>query len=217
MTKNRSNIMGLKNLFKPKANKFIQLLIEQATLTVKGLDLLKVYMQGCDSKISKQIHSTEKEADEIRRILIEDLMKTFVTPFDREDIACLSREVDDVLDYANTTVDEMEILNVIPTTYMQQMASLLYDAAVEIKLAIERLQDKHYSVAGDHAKRAKTIENRVESIYRTSLGNLFKSTKNVKHVVHMLKVREIYRHLSNAADREDDAANVVSDIVMKAS
>lgn len=209
--------MGIKNLFRPKANRFIKLLIEQASLTVKGLDLLKVYMQNCDPKIAKQIHTTEKEADEVRRILIEELMKTFVTPFDREDISCLSREVDDVLDYANTTVDEMEILNVDSTPYMQQMAGLLYDAAIEIKLAIERLQDKHYNVAGDHAKRAKSIENRVESIYRTALGILFKSTKNVKHVVIMLKVREIYRHLSNAADREDGAANVVSDIVMKVS
>jgi len=144
-------------------------------------------------------------------------MKTFVTPYDREDIFSLSGGIDDVLDYAATTVDEMEILDVTPTTYMTKMARLLHDAAVEIKMAIERLQDKHYNVASEHARRAKSIENQVEGLYREALGKLFKETKNVKHVITMLKVREIYRHLSNAADREDNAADIISDIIMKNS
>ncbi len=149
--------------------------------------------------------------------LIEELMQTFVTPFDREDIFTLSREIDDILDYANTTADEMEILGVKPTQYMQRMASLLYEAAVEIQLAVQRFQDRHYSVSNDHVQRAKALENRVETVYREALADLFTGPKDIDHVMGMLKAREIYRHLSNAADRGDMAANVVADVIMKIS
>ena len=209
--------MALRRLFQKKPNKFLQLLVDQTTLTVKGLELLKNYLEKPDPNIAKQLDATENEADEVRRILIEELMHTFVTPFDREDIFSLSREIDDVLDHANTTVDEMQILNVSPTPFMLRMAAMLYEASCEIELAVQRLQDKHLNVANDHAQRAKSLENRVETVYREALADLFQGTKNVKHVVNMLKVREIYRHLSNAADREDVAANVISDIIMKMS
>ena len=209
--------MSLSKIFKPKPNKFLQMLVEQTDLTVQGLDLLKEYMHKRNTSVAKQISKTEKEADEVRRILIEELMRTFITPFDREDIFALSRDIDDVLDYANTTVDEMEVLDVNPTEYMQRMASLLHDAAEEIDLAMQRLQTKHYTVAADHAQRAKALENRVEAVYRGAIADLFQEPKNLKKMMNLLKTREICRHLSNAADREDGAANLISDIIMKMS
>lgn len=210
--------MSIRDIFKLKPNKFTQLLVEQTRLTVKGLELLKVYLERRDPETAHQISRLEKEADEVRRVLIEELMRTFVTPFDREDIFSLSREIDDVLDYANTTVDEMEILDVTPTSYMQRMAGFLYEAAVEIEMAVERLQDNHASVASTHVQRAKSLENRVEMVYREALADLFSGEDvSPKHIMEMLKVREIYRHLSNAADREDVAANVIGDIVMKST
>ncbi|HQF63833.1 MAG TPA: DUF47 family protein [Anaerolineaceae bacterium] len=209
--------MSLKNIFKPKPDKFLQLLIEQTNLTIKGLEALTQYMHKRNSSLAKQVAETERQADEVRRILVEELTRTFVTPLDREDIFSLSREIDDVLDYAATTVEEMEVLDVSPTPYMERMASLLHDAAVEIDLAVQRLQDKHYTVASDHSQRAKALENRVEQVYREAIADLFQEPKNLKQVMTILKVREIYRHLSNAADREDTAANVISDILMKMS
>ena len=207
--------MGLKDLFKKKPDKFLQLLLQQTSLTVRGLEQFKVYLKKRSSVVAKNVSKIEKEADEVRRILIEELMRTFVTPFDREDISSLSRDIDDILDYTNTTVDEMDILKVDSTVFMKRMATLLYEAAVELDLAVQRLQDGHLRVAADHAHRAKTLENRVEAVYREAIADLFRGPKDVKHVSEMLKVREIYRHLSNAADREDQAANVISDIVMK--
>ncbi|HEX7567762.1 MAG TPA: DUF47 family protein [Anaerolineaceae bacterium] len=209
--------MSLWNIFKPKPNKFLQLLVEQTNLTVKGLGQLKVYLTKRTTEGARLVSNTEKEADEVRRIVIEELMRTFVTPFDREDIFSLSREIDDVLDYANTTVDEMEILDVTPTPYMVRMASLLFEASQELSLAVERLQDNHLSVAQDHAQRAKAFENRVEQVYREAIADLFRGPKNFKQVMTILKVREIYRHMNNASDREDTAANVISDIIMKMS
>jgi hypothetical protein len=212
-----SPIMFLQRLFKRKPDKFLQLLEDQTSITLEGLELLKCYVEKQSPDLAKQITLAETRADETRRILIEELMRTFVTPFDREDIFALSRAIDDILDYANTTVDEMEILSVASSPFMVRMAALLYDAAVELNLSVLRLQDHHLAVASEHARHAKSIENRVEAVYREALADLFHGPKNVKHVVHMLKTREIYRHMSNAADHMDLAANIIADIVMKMS
>lgn len=200
--------------FKKREEIFHKLIQEQASVTYEGLRLLVKYLEAPAPEIAEQLSLKEKEADETRRILIDELNRTFVTPFDREDIFALSRSIDDVIDYADSTVSEMAILNVKPTPYMARMASLLKDAAYEIHQAVLRLQ-KNPAVATDHAQRAKALENRVEGVYREAVADLFKGPEDVHHVVEMLKLREVYRHLSNAADRGDEAGNIIADIVVK--
>jgi predicted phosphate transport protein (TIGR00153 family) len=204
----------MNRLFKKRQDVFLKLIHDQAALTLDGLDALKTYLDTQSREASALLETKEKEADEARRILIDELNKTFITPFDREDIFALSRTIDDILDYAYSTVSEMEILKVEPTPYMQRMASLLRDAAYELSLAVNTLEE-HPAVSNDHAQRAKALENRVESVYREALADLFSSVEDLAHVVQVLKLREVYRHLSNAADRGDEAANVVADIVVK--
>jgi predicted phosphate transport protein (TIGR00153 family) len=204
----------MRKLFKKRQNMFIKLIHDQAALTLAGLEALKVYMMNQDPAAAAMLVSKEKEADEARRILIYELNKTFITPFDREDIFALSRAIDDVLDYAYSTVEEMRVLKVEPTSYMQRMASLLRDAAYELLMAVERFED-HTGVASEHAQRAKALENKVEDVYREALADLFSGAEDLKHVVKMMKLREVYRHLSNASDRGDEAANVIADIVVK--
>jgi predicted phosphate transport protein (TIGR00153 family) len=200
--------------FKKRQNVFLKLIHDQASLTLEGLEALKTFLISKDPAASALLSTKEKEADEARRILIDELNKTFITPFDREDIFSLSRTIDDVLDYAYSTVSEMEILKVEPTNYMQQMASILRDAAYELLMAVDRLEN-HPGVANDHAQRAKALENRVEEVYRAALADLFSGAEDIPHVIKMLKSREVYRHLSNAADRGDEAANVIADIIVK--
>ena len=199
---------------KRKADRFIDLLIQQAEFAVEGMQMLQQYVKKKDEAAARRVTDIEKEADEVRRILIDELNRTFVTPIDREDIFALSLSIDDILDYANSTVEEMVLLKVEPNTYMERMVSLLTDAAREIYMGVTRLQD-HPNVANDHAVRAKALENRMETVYREAIANLFDMPRDVDHVVEMLKLREIYRHLSNAADRGDTAANVIGDIVVK--
>jgi uncharacterized protein len=201
-------------LFKKREDVFHKLIQEQASITFEGLKLLVKYLEKHSPEISEELTMKEKEADEVRRILIDELNRSFVTPFDREDIFALSRSIDDVIDYADSTVSEMEVLKVNPTPFMRRIASLLKDAAYEIFQAVQRLQ-KNPAVAAEHAQRAKTLENRVESVYREAIADLFKGPEDVHHVVEMLKLREVYRHLSNAADRGDEAANIIADIVVK--
>jgi uncharacterized protein len=204
----------IRSIFQRRPNRFLERLYEQATLTVAGLDALLDYMKKPNARNAERIHKLEKDADEVRRMLIDELNRTFATPMDREDIFALSRAIDDVLDYADSTIIEMEVLEVKPNSYLVRMTSLLRDAAEEICLAMERLE-KHPAVTNEHAAKAKALENRMEGVYREAIADLFKGPKNVDHVVDMLKLREIYRHMSNAADRGDEAANIISDIVVK--
>jgi predicted phosphate transport protein (TIGR00153 family) len=204
----------MRKLFKKRQNIFIKMIHDQASLTLEGMDALKAYMAGGDHDAAARLIAKEKEADEARRVLIDEINKTFVTPFDREDIFNLSRAIDDILDYAYSTVNEMEILKVEPTPFMLRIASLLRDAANELLMAVNCLEE-HPRVSNDHAQRAKALENRVEDVYREALADLFSGVDDLAHVVKMLKLREVYRHLSNAADRGDEAANVVADIVVK--
>lgn len=200
--------------FRRKENVFQNLIEQQATLSYDGLRLLIRYFETSDSQVAEELSIKEKEADEVRRILIDELNRSFITPFDREDIFALSRSIDDVIDYADTTVMEMVILKVAPTPFMLRIASLLKDAAYEIMHGVQRLP-KHPNVALDHAQRAKALENRVEAVYREAIADLFSGPEDLHHVVEMLKLREVYRHLSNAADRGDEAANIIADVVVK--
>jgi predicted phosphate transport protein (TIGR00153 family) len=199
---------------KKREEVFHRLIQEQASITYDGVKLLVKYFETQDREIAEELALKEKQADEVRRILIDELNRRFVTPFDREDIFALSRSIDDVIDYADSTVSEMVVLKVNPTPYMQRIATLLKDAAYEIFQAVQRLQ-KNPAVAIDHAQRAKALENRVEGVYREAIADLFSGPEDLHHVVEMLKMREVYRHLSNAADRGDEAGNIIADIVVK--
>src|SRR5512136_862942 len=161
----------MRKLFRKRHSIFIKLIQNQATLTLQGMEALKAYMGGQDPNAAANLTKSEKEADEARRILIDELNKTFVTPSDRQDIFNLSRTIDDVLDYAYSTISEMEILKVKPTPFMQRIATVLRDAASELLQAVDRLAD-HPRVASEHAQRAKALENKVEDIYREALADL---------------------------------------------
>jgi predicted phosphate transport protein (TIGR00153 family) len=193
---------------------FLQLLQAQAGKTLEGLRALEKYAQSGDHQYAQQVVDLEAEEDELRRILIDELNRSFVTPIDREDIFALSRALDDVLDYAYTTVDEMEILKVGPTPHVYRMSKVLREAAEELNLAVQQLKTRP-AVANDHAVRAKSLENQAEKMYREALVDLFDGIVKLEDVVYVLKMREVYRHLSNAADRGDEAANIIGDIVVK--
>jgi len=201
-----------KKLFSKKKNIFYDLLLRQSEKTLEGIEALATYMDTCSPENAKQVKKCEVEADDLRLMLIQALDKTFVTPLDREDIFDLSRAIDDVMDYANSTVYEMEIYEVSADGHVKEMVSILISAGREINHAINLLEYQP-RVASVHAVKAKAYENTMEGAYRLALSHLFKG----KDPVFMLKMREIYRHLSNAADRGDEAANIITSIVMKHS
>ena len=84
---------------------FYQMLFDQARMSEEGLKQLCDYVRTPSEALGLKVEQTEKAADELRRTLIEALNLTFITPFEREDIFALSRSLDDMIDYANSTVE----------------------------------------------------------------------------------------------------------------
>jgi uncharacterized protein Yka (UPF0111/DUF47 family) len=206
--------MRLSNPFRSRSGNFLQHLAQQTDKTREGLEMLEHFFKSHDSADARRVEIVEKEADELRRILIDDLNRAFVTPIDREDLFALSRTIDDVLDYAYSTVDEVQLFQLEPTELMLKMVSILREAAEELHLGVLQLRERP-QLALQHAMRAKKLENRAEGLYREALAELFQQPKTLDDIMLMLKRREVYRHLSNAADRGDEAANIISDIVVK--
>lgn len=189
---------------------FFALLEQQGNQTLTGLEALCTFVADSSPEHGARVKEIEQEADEVRRIIIDRLNHTFITPIDREDIFSLSRAIDDVMDYACTTVYEMQIYKVSADHHLAAMVEILKRAGRELTLALNNLNN-HPQVAMEHAKKAKKFENRMEKAYRLALAELFEGDDPV----YMMKMREIYRHLNNAADRGDEAANIISDVIVK--
>lgn len=150
--------MGLTNIFRSnKEDKFVRLLIQQAELTVEGLKLLETCILEPTKESVEQIRAKEYEADEVRRILIDELHNTFITPFDREDIFNLSLNIDDMLDYALTTIEEMNLLKIDADEYLIEMIALVRQQAEELSMATRRLS-ANPRVAGQQPNGPKSLK-----------------------------------------------------------
>ncbi len=204
----------LEQVFKKKPDHFIKRLEEQSAIMVEGTKALADYMRKPNKKNAAQVRTLEKQADEVRRIMVDELNRTFVTPIDREDLYGLSRAIDDIIDHAYAAITEMDILNIEPNIYLQGMADILYDSSEKILLAIQRLE-LHPNVADGHALRARNISGQIEMLYAEALADLFKDADSLKDVVNMMKLRESYRNMFHAVKSTEQAANFISDIVVK--
>jgi uncharacterized protein len=69
----------------------------------------------------------------VRRRLVKELNNTFITPLDREDIHALSRNLDDVVDYAYTTTEELELFEIKTTDSLRELATMVHEGAVELR------------------------------------------------------------------------------------
>jgi predicted phosphate transport protein (TIGR00153 family) len=197
--------------FKKKPD-FYALLMSQSEKVLEGIKALKEYATNQCPDCAEAVKRLEKEADEHRRIIIAELNRTFATPIDREDIFQLSRALDDVMDYADNTVLELTIYELSADEHVGKMIDIMVKGYEELVKAIKYLKD-YPNIANDHAVRAKKFENNMEQAYHQALSDLFKGTDPI----YMLKMREVYRHLSNCADQGDEAANIILSIVMKST
>jgi uncharacterized protein Yka (UPF0111/DUF47 family) len=191
---------------------FYRQLIEHAKLVHDAYTILLQSFEEPGIDASEQVNSLEREADDLRRILIDQLNRTLITPFDREDIYALSRAVDEIIDAAQRTVEEQHVFKVQPNQALIDMAQVLKRGSLEVYDALKNMKD-HPTVALEHAKAAKATENQIHHIYLKALASLFDDPQNTPG--YMLKMREIYRHLNRSADSCDEAANIITDIIIK--
>lgn len=201
--------MKLQKIFGSKIN-FYKLLEEQSTYIVNSADALQSYMETLDQSYADKVKTLEKDADNKRWELVQDLNKTFITPFDREDIYMLSKSLDDILDYYKTTVNQMEIYEIQPTPELIDFTRMLHAGSISIHDAVCCMKSNPTDSVKS-AMKAKKSENKVEALYRNSIAELL-TGNDIKYII---KMRELYRHLSNCADKIDHSADLVCHILMK--
>lgn len=203
--------MKFSNILKLKSGvDFYKLLNEQSDLVLSSVKSLKSYVRTLDEKYANEVKKLENDADKKRLFLVQQLNKTFITPFEREDIYMLSKSLDDILDYYKATVNEMEIYEIKPSTELMEMILILEEGTENICDSVYSMKmDKETSMKD--AIKAKKCENKVEDLYRTSIAKLLQS-ENIKYII---KMRELYRHLSNCADKIDQSADLITHILVK--
>jgi len=208
--------MGLFGTKEEKDDKFIVELIEQAKKTNTVIVFLEHSLEDDNPSKIEHLKNSIAEINEIRRVLIDDLHNTFITPIDREDIYNISNALFEMVDYALTTVEEMHILKVIPDEYIRKMITLVRKQTEELEAAMERLS-KNPRVAGEHTLVVKELEKEVEHLYRKAVRDLFDTPLDFNVPGKVFYKREVYRHISNMSDRAEAAANVFGMVVMKLS
>ena len=198
-------------MFKRKESlNFYALLIQQAQVIRDAVQALCDFCQDPTQEKGDFVKVKEKEADAIRRQLVEDINRTFITPIDRDDLYRLSTSIDDLADYAWTTVKEVRIYDIQPDQHLLTMARTLLKMADGLLICTQKLEKDHAGVAAE-ATKVKKLENTLNVQFHQSIAELFE-TDDIKKI---LKYREIYNHMNHAADKGDFSADILLDIVVK--
>lgn len=196
----------------PKVPNFFQMLTEQTDMVTHTVDLLVAYMEHVDPKVADALKLNVHEADLIKVRNLHELNDAFSTPIDREDIYRAIMALDDIVMYCKTTVHEMDVLGVTPDAFMRDISHCIKEGVDALANGFAKLGTAPATAALD-ANAARQAERHAEKLYRVALPNLFEGTD----YINMFKRREIYRHLTNAAEHMALCANRLHDIVVKIS
>lgn len=202
----------------PKEIDFFELFDQAGSNLTRSTSLLINLMQDFDKlhTIANEIYEVEQEGDLLTHDIMRKLNKTFLTPFDREDIHALASSIDDILDLIWGSVDRMVVFKITkPSEYAVSIVKDLHTTAWVIKKALSSLKTKNYAHVQEHCIEINRLENRIDRTFRDALGKLFEEHSNDPILV--IKWKEIYEHLENASDRCEDVANIIESIVLKHS
>jgi hypothetical protein len=194
----------------PKSPNFFAMLHEQSRQVVHTVSLLVRFMETGDAAIGEAIREDEHAADRVKMGNIHILNEAFSTPMDREDIYRAITSLDEVVNGCKDAVSEMHALQLAPDAVTLEMARHLLEGVQALEAGFARLGQTPAEAAAD-ANLARKAERKVEKLNRRALAQLFSGDD----YNHMYKRREIYRHLTNGAERMAACANTLHDIVVK--
>jgi uncharacterized protein len=205
--------MWLADLFLPaRDDRFLELLDRHASILVQVAQTFRRYVAQPTPALSEDIDRLESDGDACLRELTKALRDTFVTPLDRQDLYNLGEALDDMIDYLNNATREIALFGVTPTEHMRAIAEILENASGAIAAGVKTVRSSPQE-AWTRAGEAQHAENLVEDRYRIALAELFSGAD----VSVIFKLREVYRHLSNSADRADAIGRLLGKIIVKTS
>jgi predicted phosphate transport protein (TIGR00153 family) len=208
----------LKLSFIPQSSKFFVLFEESAQNAIdvaKKLRDLVYNWTNVEDKIAA-IADLEHKGDNVTHQIAAELHRTFVTPFDREDIAQLSHTLDDVTDFIHSAADAMLLYGIEePTQRARELSDVIVQITDEVGKAVSLLNKKlDQRQMLKYCVEINRLENVADRIYRSALAELFADSADV---VYIMKWREIYEHMETTTDRCEDVANVLEGVAIKYS
>ncbi len=199
--------------FIPREEKFFDLFLDDAQNVLAGARMLEEMFRSYDQRerIASQLRDLERRGDGISHDIGQRLERTFVTPFDREDIHQLISRLDDVLDFIEEVADTCILYRIAePSPPAQAQAKTLVKANEEIVRALEKLRT--FKGVSPHWIEIHRLENEGDRIARQAMADLF---TNGTDPVEVIKWKDVYALLEDAIDACEDVANVIERIVVK--
>lgn len=205
-------------IFQPKDRVFYTLFEEVVDTVTEMSNMLKrlINEPQRDKRfaILNEIENAEHKNDDTTHRIYTELGRTFITPFDREDIHFLATTLDDVADYIYSSAKRMAFYNISNDDEgIIKLANLIGFAVQELKIAVKGLRDmKDLQAMTNALVKINSIENQADDIYDLSIERLFDMEQDVKMLI---KKREVYHAMETATDKCEDAGNAIETIIIK--
>jgi uncharacterized protein len=204
--------------FLPKEDLFFVLLKKQSSNVMDGAKLFKQFLHEfpglgtkARAKFIRGIKEHEDEGDRITHTIIKELNKSFITPFDKEDIHNIAILLDDIIDLTNTAALKMDLFKINKVTNdMKTLNEHGCSAIAHVDKIINSL--KTIKGVNHHVVKVHALENEADSLYHKMIGKLFERSKNA---VEIIKYREIYDILEAITDKCEHLMHVFEALVVK--
>ena len=197
----------------PREEKFYEDFISMADQVKLGATLLSEMFAGEKPLATKaqEIKEIEHKCDFLTHENIQRLIKTFVTPIDREDIHSIATSIDDVMDAVDMAAGLVPLYRIDRTRFGARELTKLIIAQIEVlRQALVALEKR--SGVLDRTVEINRLENEADKIYKDALGRLFDEERDPMAV---MKWKEILGLLEQATDRCEDVANLLENVVVK--
>lgn len=203
---------GYREVIGRRARSIVALLDEQLDAATQGTELALTMVHGEieRSEARTQIGAIEHIGDDSRTKLVGVLIGTLVTPIDREDLYRLSRSIDDILDGVRDFVRESDLYVVSDQAQFVDCLNPVLEGIKELQSAI-RVLAFNARKATRHALGCRRSANQVRAAFQRGLAALFEGELTME----TLRVMELYRRLDVVAMRLDEAADALSDGLLK--
>ena len=159
----------------------------------------------------KRIKAIERDCDDLTHSISMRLNKSFITPFDREDIYLLSGALDDIVDLIDEAARAMVMYDVQETTpHARRFADIIQRMAVQLHEVVSMLSKPHGMTP--RLVELHRLENEGDETYYNAIAALFRDSKDPLNVI---KWKDIYEKLEAAIDRCENVANIIESVIIK--
>jgi len=199
----------------PRDGKFYDLFREQAESIQEAAQKLVALFENFQDveKSATEIKFVEHKGDQLVHTLMTKLNKTFITPFDREDIHALGSALDDVLDLMDATAGRLVTYKVTAVTPgARQLSRVILHGSEILLRAVSELHKPERIL--EYCEQLQHLEEEADRIKGECVGRLF---ENSADPIEVIKWKEIYEVLEATTDKIEDVADVLETVVLKAA